>query len=67
MPVVVKCPQCGKAVPWRESEKYRPFCSERCQLIDLGHWASGSYAIPDQDELPEPRGVAADTHGDGGD
>jgi endogenous inhibitor of DNA gyrase (YacG/DUF329 family) len=46
MSATVKCPTCGKAVAWTEAEKYRPFCSERCKLIDLGEWASGSYAIP---------------------
>jgi len=25
---------------------YRPFCSERCKLIDLGQWATGAYRIP---------------------
>ncbi|MGD8711728.1 MAG: DNA gyrase inhibitor YacG, partial [Thiohalophilus sp.] len=32
----VKCPTCDKNVPWDESSKWRPFCSERCRLIDLG-------------------------------
>lgn len=34
---------------WSTDNKFRPFCSERCKLIDLGAWADGSYAIPDQD------------------
>lgn len=42
----VKCPTCGRQVAWVESEKFRPFCCERCRLIDLGEWATGSYAIP---------------------
>ncbi|EER47227.1 putative zinc-binding protein [Actinobacillus minor NM305] len=37
---IVNCPICSKPVPWNPSSKYRPFCSERCQLIDLGEWAS---------------------------
>ena len=41
---MVKCPRCGKRVPW-ESNPYRPFCSERCKLIDLGMWASEAYRI----------------------
>lgn len=42
----VKCPTCGKMVEWSEQNPYRPFCSERCKLIDLGAWADGSHAIP---------------------
>ena len=42
----VKCPTCQKAVIWSTENKYRPFCSERCKLIDLGEWASGGHAIP---------------------
>jgi endogenous inhibitor of DNA gyrase (YacG/DUF329 family) len=33
-------------VEWSESSPWRPFCSERCKLIDLGAWASGQRAIP---------------------
>ncbi len=39
------CPHCGKKVKW-ENNPYRPFCSERCKLIDLGEWASEKYKIP---------------------
>ncbi|MDK2777843.1 MAG: DNA gyrase inhibitor YacG [Pseudomonadota bacterium] len=42
----VKCPTCKKDVEWSADNKYRPFCSERCKLIDLGEWASGGHAIP---------------------
>ncbi|MDI6704380.1 MAG: DNA gyrase inhibitor YacG [bacterium] len=34
----VKCPYCGKEVLWTEESKYKPFCSERCYLADLGRW-----------------------------
>ncbi len=40
------CPQCGKTVPWIEEEKYRPFCSKRCQMIDFGDWANERNSIP---------------------
>lgn len=40
------CPQCGKEVVWSSENSYRPFCSERCKLIDLGQWATESYRIP---------------------
>jgi len=33
-------------VRWSEENRHRPFCSERCKLIDLGAWASDRYAIP---------------------
>ncbi|HEY6280978.1 MAG TPA: DNA gyrase inhibitor YacG [Burkholderiales bacterium] len=46
--LVVNCPQCGKSVLWDEANRYRPFCSERCKLIDLGQWAAESYRIPEQ-------------------
>jgi len=42
----VPCPTCGRTVEWVETSRWRPFCSERCKLIDLGAWASGQRAIP---------------------
>ncbi|ASP38947.1 DNA gyrase inhibitor YacG [Bacterioplanes sanyensis] len=42
----VNCPTCQKTVQWSSSSRYRPFCSERCKLIDLGEWASEGHAIP---------------------
>ncbi len=44
--VIVKCPICSKAVAWISASQFRPFCSERCQLIDLGEWADEKRAIP---------------------
>lgn len=41
----VPCPHCGKAVLWTSASLFRPFCSERCRLIDLGAWASESHRI----------------------
>ncbi len=59
MPRVVECPNCGRPVPWTESSRWRPFCSERCRLIDLGAWAAESYGIPTEtDETEEPSGPA---------
>lgn len=43
----VKCPTCGKAVEWKAENRWRPFCCERCKLIDLGAWADESHRIPD--------------------
>ena len=43
---VVPCPTCGKDVEWRPENTWRPFCSERCKLIDLGEWATEKYKVP---------------------
>lgn len=43
--IVVKCPHCGKAVDWISASQYKPFCSERCQLIDLGDWLLERHVI----------------------
>ena len=36
---ITPCPTCGKEQQWDPKNTYRPFCSERCKLIDLGEWA----------------------------
>ncbi len=41
----VECPTCKKTVEWTESNPFRPFCSERCKLIDLGAWADEQHKI----------------------
>ncbi len=41
----IKCPRCGLLTVYSVENKFRPFCSERCRLIDLGAWASESYKI----------------------
>lgn len=46
LPRTVKCPTCGAAVEWGPQSPFRPFCSERCRMIDFGAWASESYRIP---------------------
>lgn len=57
MPPTVKCPSCGKRLEWSEASPWRPFCSERCRLIDLGAWLDGSRAIPGE---PVPSGSGED-------
>jgi endogenous inhibitor of DNA gyrase (YacG/DUF329 family) len=47
-----RCPQCGKESPYTEENPYRPFCSDRCQLIDLGNWADSRYTLPDRESTP---------------
>ena len=43
----VRCPRCGARVSWSGNEN-RPFCSEKCRLIDLGRWADEEYRIAGQ-------------------
>lgn len=58
---VVNCPTCGKPVVWGEISPFRPFCSKRCQLIDLGEWAAEEKRIAssgdqsDSDDRSEER------------
>jgi endogenous inhibitor of DNA gyrase (YacG/DUF329 family) len=47
---IVNCPQCGAPVAWSAASRFRPFCSERCRMIDLGAWASESYRVPVVDD-----------------
>jgi endogenous inhibitor of DNA gyrase (YacG/DUF329 family) len=42
----VPCPRCGAQAPYSPENRWRPFCSERCRVIDLGAWASESYRVP---------------------
>jgi endogenous inhibitor of DNA gyrase (YacG/DUF329 family) len=44
VPLKVKCPRCRKEVPW-EGNSHRPFCSDRCRLVDLGAWTQERYRI----------------------
>lgn len=53
MTTVVKCPTCSKGVVWGKISPYRPFCSKRCQLIDLGEWADEEKRIPSHSDLSE--------------
>jgi len=45
---LVKCPTCHRRTEYTGNE-FRPFCSERCKLIDFGEWADGKYALPTQE------------------
>ena len=51
---LVACPQCGKPVEWSPRSPFRPFCSERCKLIDLGAWATEAYRVPVVEERDDP-------------
>jgi len=47
------CPRCGNRATLDTANAWRPFCSERCKMIDLGKWASEQYAIPADDQSRE--------------
>ena len=47
------CPICNKPAA-RAGNPYRPFCSERCKLIDFGAWANEEYAVPAEEAPPPP-------------
>ncbi|MBI2970359.1 MAG: DNA gyrase inhibitor YacG [Gammaproteobacteria bacterium] len=58
-----RCPTCRKPLSSGAGDpRWRPFCSERCRLIDLGNWMNGSHRIaaddaycpPEQDPDPDP-------------
>ncbi|MBF2754576.1 MAG: DNA gyrase inhibitor YacG [Gammaproteobacteria bacterium AqS3] len=55
---LIDCPACGAKVLWSPENRWRPFCSERCKLVDLGKWANEEYAIEgdpvDPDRTPVP-------------
>jgi endogenous inhibitor of DNA gyrase (YacG/DUF329 family) len=49
----VPCPRCGRLTEFSAQNKWRPFCSERCRLIDLGDWAAESYRVPEAPANPD--------------
>lgn len=54
---VVKCPHCGKETTF-EGNEFRPFCSERCKLIDFGAWADEEYSLPAETSTPSEEELA---------
>jgi len=57
----VPCPRCGAPAAFGPENKWRPFCSERCRLIDLGLWASERYRVPQEEAKP---GAESDAPGE---
>ena len=49
----VSCPHCGKPVKWSPASLWRPFCSERCRMIDLGDWLDENHRISDPVDEPQ--------------
>jgi endogenous inhibitor of DNA gyrase (YacG/DUF329 family) len=62
----MQCPICKQEVPYK-GNPFRPFCSERCKLIDLDNWLEGRYRIPDRKTGEQDRGEpAAEDNGENG-
>jgi len=57
---LVSCPRCGTQVAWVAANRYRPFCSERCKLFDLGDWAMEKYRVPVEEDQDTPGSKAPD-------
>lgn len=55
----VPCPRCGMQFAWSIENKYRPFCGQRCKMIDLGQWATGACRVPQAEppDLGEDQGL----------
>jgi len=47
--ITVLCPACGQSVRWTDQASWRPFCSERCRMVDLGAWFTEERGIPGDD------------------
>ena len=54
MATIVKCPTCQTEVVWGPEAAFRPFCSDRCRLIDLGAWAAEEHRIADKSLQDQP-------------
>jgi endogenous inhibitor of DNA gyrase (YacG/DUF329 family) len=57
-----RCPRCGRPFTYTTLAEHRPFpfCSARCRDVDLGHWLSGSYAIPGESVVQSEDGDESD-------
>lgn len=63
------CPTCGRRIEWSQAYPYRPFCSERCRLIDLGDWLMEKNVIAEEtaepgETGPGPTEGGPEDHGD---
>ncbi len=47
---IARCPQCGKSCRISSENPWRPFCSERCKLVDLGDWFDERFRVPAQNQ-----------------
>ena len=60
----VKCPTCRREMDWSPDNIFRPFCSERCKMVDLGAWFAGERAIAGQPQLSPDDEAPTPTQGD---
>lgn len=60
--ITVQCPHCDRDVIWDELSPWRPFCSKRCQLIDLGEWADEEKRIPSEGDLNDSEDWSEEQH-----
>jgi uncharacterized protein len=65
-PRIIACPTCGKPVSWTPDNAGRPFCSNRCKMIDLGAWATERYRVPINEETDQLETAAPDDSGERG-
>ncbi|MEC4669573.1 MAG: DNA gyrase inhibitor YacG [Nitrospirota bacterium] len=56
--VTVRCPICQRDLEW-EHNLWPPFCSQRCQLTDLGSWAAEGDRVPMSERTAESESTAA--------
>lgn len=63
LPPSVRCPTCGIPVSWTPAAQWRPFCSERCRLIDLGEWLDEGHRISEPADLDLPSSSTEPTIG----
>lgn len=50
---IITCPTCRKRMKWSSANEFRPFCSDRCRLIDLGAWADETNRIAGSNEYDD--------------
>ena len=50
---IVRCPRCGKSARYDETNPSRPFCSDRCKIIDAGAWADEDYRVAGAPAFPD--------------
>jgi endogenous inhibitor of DNA gyrase (YacG/DUF329 family) len=55
----VRCPTCRRRTAW-SGNPWRPFCSERCKVLDLAAWADERYRVPGEAVAPEPEAPGDD-------
>jgi endogenous inhibitor of DNA gyrase (YacG/DUF329 family) len=63
-PTQLPCPTCKRSIVWSDEFPFRPFCSERCKMVDLGAWLTEQHAIPGEPVEGASEGAVPDTQAD---